>query len=464
MKKLLSLLLLVVAFSGCAHTWPNEGVVDNILAVDKLGAPLNPAKGEVFVNAVEIDEHIRKLLPHDQNSVLIFIHGGLNIESTANERANIYTEHMKTDGYWPVFITWPSGFFSTYLEHTFFLRQGEYWTWTGPMTSPVVLVEDLGRGVIRTPMVWYYQGRDFSKSVVFDWLPNEKNAKKVNQMLAIEQPSRFAEVPSVVDAKGDLVGEQKWLSAIGNGLKGVAQTTLGLITAPIFDSFGTSAWDDMKRRTQLTVARTWIDKPTFDTVDSYVKEREGGVVAFFEALKKRQQENKDLKIVLIGHSMGTIVANNILRQWPEIKYDRIVYMAAACSIEDFEAAVIPQLKSNPAARFFNYMLHPIAENREAHMYGLGGTGTLLNQIDNIYENAVSMNQRTLGKWENVMNGIEFFDVPGIQNRLYFRTMPLNGSSPTTHGAFADKDFNNDNVGWFWQEDFSIKTKSEPKTP
>ena len=69
-------------------------------------------------------------------------------------------------------------------------------------------------------------------------------------------------------------------------------------------------------------------------------------------------------------------------------------MAAACSIKDFQAAVIPYLHDHADTKFFNYTLHPVAENLESHGYGFGGTGSLLNQIDNFYENPVFENQRT----------------------------------------------------------------------
>ncbi|MDK9706107.1 MAG: hypothetical protein OEL83_03565 [Desulforhopalus sp.] len=457
MRYSISLLILLV-FSGCGYKKPANP--DNILAVDKLGSPINPKSGEEFTGKEELNRHVQRLLPESKKRILIFIHGGLNTDDAAIQRSNDWASPIMHDGYWPIFVQWPSGFFSTFKEHILYLRQGEYATWTGPLTSPFILFEDVGRGIIRAPMVWWYQGRDFTKSIAFGNLPSERDALRTNQLLAVEQPTRFAEIPSVVNSQGQLLHEQGISERFGKGLKSLFQFHLGLLTAPIFDSFGTGAWDDMKRRTYQALAKTWVENPEFQSIDTYTKEREGGLTAFFDALSKRQQRDEDLEIVLIGHSMGTIIANSILKKWPEINYDRIVYLAAACSIADFQGSVVPHLKKNNKTRFFNLMLHPLAENQEAHMIGFGGTGTLLNQIDNIYENAVSMSQRTLGKWENTMNGIQFFDIPGIRQQIYLRTMPLGNGYLTTHGSFAEA-YDNTVVGQFWQERFGIPSNNKP---
>ena len=457
MKRYLFLLLCLLLVVGCAYTAPHT--VDHIMAVDKHGGPVDPENGQVMNDPEKVMDHVRRLLPEGVNNILIFIHGGLNIVSSSNERADRLTKPMQDQGYHPIFINWSSGFVATYQEHLFHIRQGEYWNFWGYVSSPFILVEDVGRGIIRAPMVWWYQTNGFIKSVTFGHYPGEKNALAVNRMLVAEEPKRFGEVPNVVDKNGELVSVRR--RVLREGAWGAGKWILGLTTAPIFDGLGTGAWDDMKRRTELTVTRSRKEsESSHDDVGNYVKEREGGLVPLFEELQRRQQNQKGLKIVLIGHSMGTIIANTILRQWPEIKYDRIVYMAAACSLKDFDASVTPQLRSNPDARFYNYMLHPIAENQEAHMYGLGGTGTLLNQIDNIYENAAATNHRTLGKWENVMSGINFFDVEDVRSRIYLRTMPLDDRYPTSHGDFDDAEFNNDTIGWFWQEDYGRVIKTD----
>ena len=53
---------------------------------------------------------------------------------------------------------------------------------------------------------------------------------------------------------------------------------------------------------------------------------------------------KDLKWQFVGHSMGTMVLNELFRVAPDIRAERITYMAAACSIRDFQESLVPYLR------------------------------------------------------------------------------------------------------------------------
>ena len=107
-------------------------------------------------------------------------------------------------------------------------------------------------------------------------------------------------------------------------------------------------------------------------------------------------------ITLIGHSMGTIVANEMVLTHPNLCYSNIVYMGAACNVSDFANAVIPCLERDTNAHFYNLTLHPIAEAREAQWNYLDLTprGSLLEWIDNFLSNPRTVPERTLGKWDN----------------------------------------------------------------
>lgn len=62
------------------------------------------------------------------------------------------------------------------------------------------------------------------------------------------------------------------------------------------------------------------------------------VTKFF---KKYSQEYSDQKVIIIGHSMGSIIANNIIARYQNINFSDIVYMAAACKIKDLEYVIAP---------------------------------------------------------------------------------------------------------------------------
>src|SRR6266566_7054188 len=57
-----------------------------------------------------------------KTNLLIFVHGGMNSRDVGLQH---YLDDFKQiDGYYPVFIVWPSGPLSTYVEHLFWVRQG----------------------------------------------------------------------------------------------------------------------------------------------------------------------------------------------------------------------------------------------------------------------------------------------------------------------------------------------------
>ena len=62
------------------------------------------------------------------------------------------------------------------------------------------------------------------------------------------------------------------------------------------------------------------------------------------------------EIILIGHSMGTIIANNILARFQELDFRTIVYMAAACTIKDVELVIPPYMQKNPDTTFYSLKL------------------------------------------------------------------------------------------------------------
>lgn len=123
-------------------------------------------------------------------------------------------------------------------------------------------------------------------------------------------------------------------------------------------------------------------------------------------------------------------------------------MGAACTIDDFRQSVTPYMlaQQNSETNFYNFMLHPIAENSEAHGLGIGGTGSLLTQIDDLYENPVLESGRVLGRWTNTMNGLNYFD-NRIRNRVWLRAMPFDARYPTKHGSFDESEYTDSGLFW-----------------
>lgn len=105
----------------------------------------------------------------DKRRILLFVHGGMNTASASIKRAAQYSNDILCDGTYPIFINWDSSLTSSYIDHLFFLRQGERvedWCckWmnqriarpvgrlVGVGTAPFYATFDLLRGTVRMPI------------------------------------------------------------------------------------------------------------------------------------------------------------------------------------------------------------------------------------------------------------------------------------------------------------------------
>lgn len=442
--------LAVTLLIGCATSSnvlkETENLKDNVIAIGKNGNPVDPLDPD-RVKELDRDKFqnlINRVLATQKRKIIIYIHGGLNTPRTEISKANEILNYLKRQDVAPfvdykiIFINWRSGLLTTYYDHLFNQRQGENWPKAGFITAPFVFTSDIFRGVAHTPSNWLFQTNDYMRAVSFDpcysIMPSLKNATYINCLNHAEKED-FGEISQLTD----MSDSRSTIKKISDNTIGALKLLAGLATAPLFDAIGSGAWSVMKQRTEVMFVKQKPDsRPEYSDIESYDAIRSGALSIFLTALEKTQKR-EEKEIVLVGHSMGSIVANNMLLDRPNIKYSKIIYMAAACSIKDFSGAVVPYLKNNPKTNFYNYSLHPVAENLEDHLYGFGGTGSLLNQIDNIYETPVFENHRTLGKWVNIMNGINYFNTGEAKSQIFLRTMALkyNEGYPTEHGEFDE---------------------------
>ena len=211
------------------------------------------------------------------------------------------------------------------------------------------------------------------------------------------------------------------------------------------------------------------DPPTLDPI---LKPEEshptGGLSILMEELRnlKKQAGQDDYQVTLIGHSMGTIILNELLNLYStdqDFQYDEIVYLAAACTIKNFERAVIPYLEQHPTTKFYNLTLHPYGDAREKTFWDLLPRGSLLDWIDDFASNPATFMQLTLGKWNNAI--MAFHIIPpkvreqvtlkgfGIEDPLVNNRRSLEEpenilqNKPQRHGDFNDRD------QLFWRPDY-----------
>src|SRR5439155_10604915 len=143
----------------------------------------------------------------------------------------------------------------------------------------------------------------------------------------------------------------------------------------------------------------------------------------------------NLEVTLVGHSMGTIILNRVVRD-SEINFANIVYMGAACSVEDFSHSVLPFMEQHRDTQFFTLSLHPVAEAGEWYPWlaDLPPRGSLLIWIDNFLSNPVTEQERTMGRWRNLFRSdstgepiIRRLYAEGgadLQNRLHFQAFSV----------------------------------------
>jgi pimeloyl-ACP methyl ester carboxylesterase len=452
------LLLAVLGLTGCRTV---EAPWQHVVLVDHAGHPLylSGAKARKPESPQDFARHLAAItnaIASDTNclaadgtrQILVFVHGGLNSYNTSLARVNDLTNKIAAAHYYPLFVNWDSGLMSSYWEHLFLVRQGQTEPIWGPVTFPLYFVADVGRAVTRAPVVWYYQlTSDFTTTVHYE-SPIRLWHSRSNRVARASGADRRGLSLSIGS------DQRSWGSQCGYCASYIVTFPFKLLTAPIVDAFGRSAWDNMSRRTQtmfrapdefarpattneIRVARRRVGEPA-----------EGAVARLMQSLDDfmSADPSNHYAVTLVGHSMGTIVANEMVRTHPGLGYTNIVYMGAACSVSDFAGAVIPCLAANPNTRFYNLTLHPVAEAREAQWFCLDLTprGSLLEWIDNFLANPRTVPERTLGKWDNAISTTALIPA-NVADRIRLKAFAVGSrdqlpDNPMIHGDFSEERF------------------------
>lgn len=164
-------------------------------------------------------------------------------------------------------------------------------------------------------------------------------------------------------------------------------------------------------------------------------------------MKKLEADEKN--ITLIGHSMGAIVVNEIIRRHPDNEITKIVYMAAACTSKDFIDTIPPYLDRknkgdfDNSVEFYSLSLHPYADKDEVSFYYTLPSGSLLEWLDTYVHRVKTPLDLTFGKWNNAMKVLPFLNdyEDYVKNNIYIKGFPVkNNKFPTKHGDFGDFGF------------------------
>jgi len=433
----------------------------HFIVIGKDGEKLSLNGNKIDVDSEILNEKITKpifenWLPNKNSSILLFIHGGLNEYKATIQKYSKQIPRILKDGHYPIFIIWRSGLIECYKEHLFKIRQGRIHKKYSWLTWIYYLISDIGRGLIRLPVTLYLQVINDFKPYMTKWNPDYRNSESIYNVLKL------------INTKNESIKVQ-W----GNDLRSLNEKVIDilkyLITIPFklissifIDSFGTSSWSNMLRRTRTLFRTSYeFDIRNFRESEDRILELlsnppSGALHKFLNQLSNKINENtKEVDLTVIGHSMGTIVLNQIVEKFPNLPYDNLVYMAAACSITNFEKSLNCIKEKNKIPKIYNLCLNPIAETVESNAFDLAPRGSLLIWIDNFMSSPTVTPDRRLGVWENIMQTTQLIPKSMIKNTtLKCFDVGTRAKGPQKHGEFSSENF--------WQSTF-WKTESQSIT-
>lgn len=386
------------------------------------------------------DNYVKRCIRENKKpKLMFFVHGGLVTPEYAIESASRDLKQIQKDGYYPIFVAWDAGFFNSYCEDLVEVRRGEHRPFEGPLTAPFIFTYQLVRGVAHAPILWVEQWSNDIEALEICNSESEENVK----LLYKELRDEYARNPaSNVECGIGGLGED----ARYNILRSISYfftVPVKMLSGIVIDTGGTPSWNNLKRRARAMFHTT----NSFNVDKDPRRAREVATIpscsygGLYTLVKKLESElhrfdNKDIEITVIGHSMGTIVLNEMLKN-TEMDIDNIVYMGAACSIRDFRDAVVPYMLLHKNTQFYNLCLHPIQELTENYYFDLVQRGSLLVWIDNFLENPFDFQGRTLGQWLNVVQATHIID-PDVKGRVHIKAFGAGTKyEPQTHGGFDD---------------------------
>lgn len=427
----------------------------HIINLDAHGNVLRPDDGDTpFGSKKEEEQYFETMISHagrfaaNGGRILIFIHGGLNGKSAGIKRFEEQGPLLRKAGYHPIFILWPSGIFDTYGYHLVRLRPPERSNALEKTVAvPFNFLADSARAVGRAPLVMINLMRnDYEATIASDAFTGPKLRNRLTQFKRLEADLTNAHVRIEKDHRTKA-------SMAGRSLSYIVTLPFKLATAPIIDAFGKSGWHEMNARLDRIASRQIPHERGRTEAEKAADPRplqnpvEASALArFFDRLEHSPQSEK---VTLVGHSMGAILINKVLPDYKG-KLDRVVFLAAACSVDDFERGALRYLeRQTNGVQFFNHTLHPVAEARELdwRFLDLIPRGSLLVWIDEFLDQPRSPGQRRLGKWDNyfrvddhmegIDNSVPFVErvsKPPFETSAWVRAFGVGDKSAKTNGS------------------------------
>ncbi len=434
MKLVLPIYIGIFLLAGCGTTKVTDEQYLHSLSVTWDGEPLEIEKAPSATripdgNIADFDIQLETILAEIKDKkparIVVFIHGGLNTLEGALERTQDAARAIKAwncehpgDTVYPIFINWHSRFL-TWYDHLFRIRNGRASPVLAWLTWPIVLVADIGRAITRLPSTMFQEGRYAASNVL--------GIRSVTC-----PPSKWSATRIRIEDKYDRSHTDSTVYALTQFIPGVVRPATMLLADTVLND----SYQMMLRRID-TLFRT--DK---DLERPALRSATGAVTKLAKVLRDNK---KDFcySISLVGHSLGCIAINEIVRRNPRLDFKHVVYMAAACSAKDFMDTVPPYLEAHPSTKFYSLCLHPFADRDEAFLYSLFPNGSLLEWLDSYALDVNTPLDKTFGKWNTAMSTLPFLNTlpERTKKQIHIKGFPVRGKEfPLKHGDFTSFPF------------------------
>lgn len=460
MRIVLLALSLLLSLTACTTALQTPVKTKNVLLFDKHGRPLDPSKvrGRDFaffdgpgysahVDAI-LDEMEQHPLKEGKRHVVIFIHGGLNTPVGTVNRATKQSQMILDSGVYPLFLNWASPLTTSYSDHLFRVSQGKYYRKSRAIFFLNKMRVDLARALLRWPEIYWDTIAAFMRGTRGQGRDACQPRMGYGEYLA--DTASDAKVVFVEKGCDCMTRRELWKDKALHFLTspisyGVAQ--------PVVDTGGSGSWNVLLRRTDVLFHRERLSGEEVQYYDANIT-----TLAFFlEEMVKRMEKTGGMEqwsISIIGHSMGALVANHLIRDYGDVTrilhpddpkaasrtlpLDNIVYMAAACSVADYEASIIPFLRLRKNAKMYHLTLHPQRELRDNYL-GITPRGTLLVWIDRFLAHPAGPQDLTAGRYENIAAPLQKETPSDVRERVFLKVFragrALKGIDPQQHGGF-----------------------------
>ena len=400
--------------------------------------------------------------------LVIFIHGGLNTPESSLRRVQEQTPIIMSDGYYPIFLNWHSEFGDTYFDEIRNVREGrrrdlgtEEW-YNVALTiasTPFQFLADVIRGMGQAVPLWANQISLVYENFTADYAQKLLDLEEAQNNYAERGGKKYI----IIDKAG--VKRTTAMKSLDRALA-VATVLSKALTVPAVSSIGLRSWQNQLRRVEAVMRRPTEfvlpsksknsktyepphDESTSEKVlpctpnlpngkigvlptkndvlpnkNELLKYGTGVFAVFMTTLTNALEQDCEgmIEITLVGHSMGAMIANNIIEVFPKFDFDNIVYLGAAASLRSVNDIVLNYLKmrnyeSNrenggypkKTTKFYNLTLHPVHDKFQQNQGGLTPRGSILEWIDAFYEYSNSDLDRTAGKLTNVERVVPIFD-------------------------------------------------------